>query len=93
MAAALWEGPFAWGVWVNHILVGALMFVFGVAFTFGAATAVQAWHQSRQAPADQGPVIDTALLRPAFDHRRRSNDCAPSIWPQPVNSSASIRQY
>jgi hypothetical protein len=69
------------------------MFVFGVAFTFCAATAVQTWHQSRQAPADQGPVIDTALLRPAFDNRRRSNDCAPSIWPQPVNTSAAIRQY
>lgn len=79
---------------MNHVLVGALMFVFGVAFTFGAATAVQAWHMSRQAPADQGPVIDTALLRPAFEYRRRSNDCAPgSLWPQPVNAAASIRQY
>ena len=72
---------------MNHILVSALMFVFGVAFTFGAATAVQAWHMSRQAPADQGPVIDAALLRPAFDYRRNSKDCAPSLWPQPVNAS------
>jgi hypothetical protein len=78
---------------VNHVLVGALMFVFGVAFTFGTATAVQYWHMARQAPADQGPVIDQALLRPAFDYRRRSNDCAPSLWPQPVNASSSVRQY
>ena len=70
------------------------MFVFGVAVTFGTATAVQYWHISHQPPHDDGPVIDTALLRPAFDQRRRSNDCAPSMWPQPVNASASsLRQY
>jgi hypothetical protein len=49
---------------------------------------------SKQAPADQGPVIDTALLRPAFDYRRKSSDCAPaSLWPEPVNASSAIRQY
>jgi hypothetical protein len=72
-------------------MVGALMFVFGVLFTFGAATGVQYWHQTHQPPADTGPVIDTALLRPGFDHRRRSNDCAPPLWPQPVNATA-LRQ-
>lgn len=78
---------------MNHVLVGALMFVFGVGFTLGTATAVQQWHMARRPPPTLGPVIDTALLRPAFDHRRRSNDCAPSMWPQPVNASATINRY
>ena len=84
----------SWGV--NHVLVGALMFVFGVAFTFGTATAVQYWHMSHQPPQDSGPVIDQALLRPAFDYRKRytaKGDCEPNTpWPEPVNSSA-LRQY
>lgn len=73
---------------MNHIVVGALMFVFGVACTFGTATAVQYWHVLHQPPPDTGPVIDTTLLRPAFESRRRSNDCAPSLWPEPVNATA-----
>ena len=81
---------------VNHVLAGALMFVFGVLFTFGAATAVQSWHQAHQPPQDNGPVIDQALLRPAFDYRKRysaKGDCEPTTpWPEPVNTS-SLRQY
>ena len=82
---------------MNHVLVGALMFVFGVAFTFGAATAVQYWHMAHQPPHEDGPVIDQALLRPAFDYRKRlsakGGDCEPtSPWPEPVNASA-LRQY
>jgi hypothetical protein len=72
------------------------MFVFGVAFTFGTATAVQYWHQAHRPPADNGPVVDQALLRPAFDYRKRirsGGDCEPtSPWPEPVNASA-LRQY
>jgi hypothetical protein len=78
---------------VNQFVVSALMFGLGVAVTFGAATAVESWHLSRRPPADQGPVIDTALLRPAFDSRRRSNDCTVSMWPESVNASATLRQY
>lgn len=73
---------------MNHIVVGALMFVFGVLATFGAATGVQVWHQTHSPPPDNGPVIDTSLLHPAYDQRRRSNDCAPPLWPQPVNATA-----
>jgi hypothetical protein len=78
---------------LNHVLVGALMFVFGVAVTLGTATAVQQWHLSRRPPPEEGPVIDTALLRPAFEYRRHSKDCALPMWPQPVNASSSLRQY
>jgi hypothetical protein len=97
VAEPVWDRLPRLGAWgVNHILVGALMFVFGVAFTFGAATAVQSWHQAHQPPQDNGPVIDQALLRPAFDYRKRLSsrgDCEPTTpWPEPANTSA-LRQY
>ena len=67
---------------MNHIVVGALMFVFGGLFTFSAASAVQYWAISRQAPTDYSPVVDRALVRAPFEYRKRSSDCEPSIWPQ-----------
>jgi hypothetical protein len=71
------------------------MFVFGVAFTFAAATAVQYWHMAHRPPTDNGSVIDQALLRPGFDYRKRysaKGECEPpSPWPEPVNASALRR--
>jgi hypothetical protein len=67
---------------VNHIVVGALMFAFGVLVTFGAATAVQYWAISRQPPADYSEVVDRGLVRPPFEYRKRSSDCEPPLWPQ-----------
>jgi hypothetical protein len=75
--AGFWESEF-----VNHIVVGALMFAFGALVTFSAASAVQYWALSRQAPADYSPVVDNSLVRRPFEYRKRSSDCEPSIWPQ-----------
>ena len=67
---------------MNHIVVGALMFAFGALVTFSAASAVQYWALSRQAPADYSPVVDHALVRAPSEYRKRSSDCEPSTWPQ-----------
>ena len=67
---------------MNHVVVGALMFAFGVLVTFSAATAVQYWAISRQAPADYNPVMENSLVRPPFEYRKRSSDCQTPLWPQ-----------
>jgi hypothetical protein len=58
------------------------MFAFGALVTFSAASAVQYWALSRQAPADYSPVVDHALVRAPSEYRKRSSDCEPSTWPQ-----------
>lgn len=75
--AGFWESEF-----VNHIVVGALMFAFGALVTFSAASAVQYWALSRQVPAVYNPVAEKSLMRPPFEYRKRSSDCESPLWPQ-----------
>ena len=67
---------------VNHIVVGALMFAFGALVTFSAASAVQNWALSRQVPPAYNPILEKSLVRAPFEYRKRSSDCEPSLWPQ-----------
>jgi hypothetical protein len=53
---------------VNHIVVGALMFAFGALVTFSAASAVQYWALSQQVlTASNSPVVDRGLTRAPFE--------------------------
>jgi hypothetical protein len=76
---------------VNHIVVGALMFVFGALVTFSAATAVQYWAITRQPQVDSyNPEVERTLARPAFEYRKRSADCQTPMWPQAGLPAANV---
>ena len=69
---------------MNHIVVGALMLVFGALVTFTAATAVQYWAIARQPQFvdSYNPALDRSLGRPALENRKRAADCQTPPCPQ-----------
>jgi hypothetical protein len=78
---------------VNHIAVGALLFAFGALFTFSAASAVQYWALSQQTQTEFDPQADRGLVRPAYESRKRSNDCQTPLWPQAGLPSPAKANY